>query len=354
MEINVVRGDMRVRLLGVILTAAALTGCTLENQDTPGLSGPSGLSLSMTVTAAPDHLMQDGSSQAVVTVTVKNAQAEPVNGLGINWSVATSDGTQLEPVTQFSVTNAQGQAQTRVTAPPPPSLVPTNPLKLRISAQAQGTDASTSAPGIDRNRMTVEIELVPPAGTPIVNRPPVALFTFSPAAVNIGQSVTFDASNSTDEGQICGSNCTYQWDFGDFTSDTGKITSHRYLTPSTLGGYKVTLTVTDARGGIGSATQTVVVNGPALPVANFTPVPTTPTAGLSAVLDGSSTTFDAGAPIVKYSWVFVAESPTPVETTEPTVVHIFPSASAGGVPVTLTVTDSLGRTSSKTKAIIVQ
>jgi len=106
MEINVLRGNMRVRLLGVLLTAAALTGCTLKNQDTPGLSGPSGLSLSMTVTAAPDHLMQDGSSQAVVTVTVKNAQAEPVNGLGINWSVSTSDGTQLEPTTQFSVTNA--------------------------------------------------------------------------------------------------------------------------------------------------------------------------------------------------------------------------------------------------------
>src|ERR1051325_5303071 len=226
MEMNVLRGDMRVRLLGVLLTAAALTGCTLNNQDTPALAGPSGLSLSMTVTAAPDHLMQDGSSQAVVTVTVKNAKAEPVSGLGINWSVSTSDGTQLEPTTQFSVTNAQGQAQTRVTAPPPPTLVPTSPLKLRVSAQAQGTDSSTLAPGFERNKMTAEIELVPPAGTPIANRLPVAAFSVSPAAVNINQNVTFDASATTDEGSLCGSACTYQWDFGDFTTDSGMIVSH--------------------------------------------------------------------------------------------------------------------------------
>jgi hypothetical protein len=39
----------------------------------------------MSVTGAPDHLMQDGASQAVVTATVRNAQGEPVSGLGINW-----------------------------------------------------------------------------------------------------------------------------------------------------------------------------------------------------------------------------------------------------------------------------
>jgi hypothetical protein len=40
----------------------------------------------MRLTAAPDHLMQDGASQTVVTATVRNAQGEPVSGLGINWS----------------------------------------------------------------------------------------------------------------------------------------------------------------------------------------------------------------------------------------------------------------------------
>jgi PKD repeat protein len=352
MEMNVLRGDMRVRLLGVLLTAAAMAGCTLDNQDTPDLSGPSGLSLSMTVTAAPDHLMQDGSSQAVVTATVKNAQGEPVNGLGITWFVATSDGTQLEPVTQFSVTNAQGQAQTRVTAPPPPTQAPSEPLKLRISAQAQGTDSSTIAPGFDRNRMTAEIELVPPAGTPLANRNPVASFTVSPAAVNINQTVTFDASNSTDEGSICGSACTYQWDFGDFTQDSGKIVSHRYTSPRT---YSVTLTVTDARNGIGSTTRSVVVNGPTPPVAAFTVLPSSPRAGQVAVFDASTSTVGAGATITQNDWQFTCDSTTASVTTS-TVTKTFPGGcvDTNGFPVILTITDSLGRTAVKAVNVVVQ
>jgi hypothetical protein len=343
---------MRVRLLGIVLTAAALTGCTLNDQDAPDLSGPSGLSLSMSVAAAPDHLMQDGSSQAVVTATVRNAQGEPVNGLGINWSVSTSDGTQLEPVTQFSVTNAQGQAQTRVTAPPPPTLVPASPLKLRVSAQAQGTDASVSAPGFERNKITVEVELVPPAGTPTANRNPVASFTVSPAAVNVNQTVTFDASNSTDEGTICGSNCTYQWDFGDFTTDSGKIVTHRYASPRT---YTVTLTVTDARSGIGSTSRSVVVNGPTPPVAAFSVLPASPRSGTVAVFDGSASTVGAGATITQYQWDFTCDS-SQVVSALPTTNKTFPGGcvDTNGFPVILTITDSLGRTAVRALNVVVQ
>ena len=352
MDTNALRGVMRVRLLGIVLSAAALTGCTLNNQDTPELAGPSGLSLSMAVTAAPDHLMQDGSSQAVVTATVRDAQGQPVNGLGINWSVSTSDGTQLEPVTQFSVTNAQGQAQTRVTAPPPPTLVPTSPLKLRVSAQAQGTDASVSAPGFERNKMTVEVELVPPAGTPTANRNPVASFSVSPAAVNVNQTVTFDASNSTDEGAICDAKCTYQWDFGDFTTDTGKIVSHRYSSPRT---YTVTLTVTDARNGIGSTTRSVVVNGPTPPVAAFSVLPASPRANQVAVFDASASTVGAGATITEYEWQFTCDGTTATSAL-PTTTKTFPGScvDTNGFPVILTITDSLGRTAVRALNVVIQ
>jgi PKD repeat protein len=340
---------MRVRLLGIVLTAAAVAGCTLNNQDAPELAGPSGLSLSMVVTAAPDHLIMDGSSQAVITATVRNAQAEPVSGLGILWSVSTTDGTQLEPTTQFSVTNASGQAQTRVTAPLPPLLVPTEPLKLRISAQAQGDDAATVAPGFERARMSVEVELVPPAGTPTANRNPVAAFAISPAAVNVNQTVTFDASATTDEGSVCDSKCTYAWDFGDFSTDSGKVVTHKFPLPKT---YTVTLTVTDARAGVGSTSRSLVVNGPAAPVAAFTVVPASPRNGVAAVLDATTSTVGAGATIVQYSWVFAAESDTPVVSTTPTLVHTFPAAAS--VPVVLTITDNFGRTSVKTATVVVQ
>src|SRR6185503_3502401 len=108
MDTNVLRVDMRVRLLGVVLSAVALSGCTLKDQEAPGLAGPSGLSLSLSVVASPDRLIQDGASQTVVTATVRNAQGEPVSGKGITWFVTASDGSQVEPVSQTSVTNAQG------------------------------------------------------------------------------------------------------------------------------------------------------------------------------------------------------------------------------------------------------
>jgi hypothetical protein len=350
MDTNALRGVMRVRLLGTVVMAAALAGCTLNKQEEPALSGPSGLSLSMTMSAAPDHLMQDGSSQAVVTATVRNAQGEPVSGLGINWSVVPSDGSQIDPSPTFSVTNAQGQAQTRVTAPAPPSQVPSSPLKLEISAQAQGTDATQNS-GFDRNRMTVAVELVPPAGTPNINRNPVASLTGSPAAVNVNQTVTFDASNTTDESTICDTRCTYQWDFGDFTTGSGKIVTHSYASPRS---YTVTLTVTDVRNGVGSTSRSVTVNGPTPPVASFVVVPASPRSGSAAVLDASGSTVGAGATITQYSWEFPQESSTPVTSTTPTLVHTFPTASTAGVPVILTVTDSFGRTAVKTLTVVVQ
>jgi PKD repeat protein len=352
MDTNALRGVMRVRLLGIVLTAAALTGCTLKDQDAPELSGPSGLSLSMSVSAAPDHLMQDGSSQAVVTATVRDAQGAPVSGLGINWSVSTSDGSQLEPVTQFSVTNAQGQAQTRVTAPPPPAQVPTSPLTLRVSAQAQGADASVSAPGFERNKTTVEVELVPPAGTPTANRNPVASFTVSPAAVNVNQTVTFDASNSTDETTVCGTRCTYQWDFGDFTTGSGQVVTHSYSTPRT---YTVTLTVTDTRGGIGSSSRSVVVNGPTAPIASFSVLPASPRANQVAAFDASASTVGAGATITQYDWSFTCDGST-ATAAGPTTTKTFPPScvDTNGFPVILTITDSLGRTAVKALNVVVQ
>jgi PKD repeat protein len=349
MDTNVLRVDMRVRFIALVLAAAAATGCTLNDQEAPELSGPSGLSLSLSIAAAPDHLMQDGSSQAVITATARDAAGAPISGLGINWSVSASDGSHVEPTAPFSVTNAQGQATTRVTAPAPPAQLPPSPVKLRVSAQAQGVDASTSAPGFDRNRMTVEVELVPPAGTPSINRNPVASFTIVPVTGNVLQSITFDASATTDEGTFCGSACTYRWDFGDFTTDTGMTVSHSFTLPQT---YQITLTVTDARGGVASARRDLVINGPAAPVAAFTVAPISSVPGVSATvnLDGTASTVGSPATIVQYAWTV---------DTDPTVIRTTPGLSytlmgVGGHSITLTVTDSLGRTASKTSGFTVQ
>jgi PKD repeat protein len=260
--------------------------------------------------------------------------------------VSSSDGTQVEPTTQFSVTNAQGHATTAVTAPAPPAQLPTSPVKLRVSAQAQGTDSTATAPGFDRNRMSVELELVPPAGTPTANRNPVASFTIVPVIGNINQSITLDASATTDEGVPCDTRCNYLWDFDDFSTDSGKVVHHMFTLPQI---YTITLTVTDGRGGVSSTSRSVTINGPAAPLANFSVLPSNPKVNVAAVLDASSSSVGAGANITQYSFNFGDGS---VATgTSQAVNHTW--TATGTYPVVLTVTDSLSRTASQTLIVTV-
>jgi hypothetical protein len=66
------------------------------------------MSTSIAVSAAPDHLVQDGASQTVVTRGCQERVGRAGGGLGINWTVEASNGIQVTPSTPFSVTNADG------------------------------------------------------------------------------------------------------------------------------------------------------------------------------------------------------------------------------------------------------
>lgn len=85
-----------------------------------------------------------------------------------------------------------------------------------------------------------------PTGTPNVR--PIAAFTVDVTEGSAPLEVRFDASSSTDpDGNIV----SYDWDFGDGNTGSGRIVTHTYETP---GAYTPSLTVTDDRGATHTAT----------------------------------------------------------------------------------------------------
>lgn len=94
-----------------------------------------------------------------------------------------------------------------------------------------------------------------PVPTPVPGEDPSAVFTYSPLSPVPGESISFDASGSSDDDGIS----SYEWDW---TSDgifegTGETASHAYPAAGT---YSVTLRVTDTDGNENTTTKTVSIS----------------------------------------------------------------------------------------------
>lgn len=101
----------------------------------------------------------------------------------------------------------------------------------------------------------VTLVVVGPSGTGratilirALNNPPKASFTVWPKDPFTDESVTFDASASSDPD---GDSLSYRWDFGDGATAEGKIVQHAY---KKAGEYVVVLTVSDPAGAESRAT----------------------------------------------------------------------------------------------------
>jgi PKD repeat protein len=87
------------------------------------------------------------------------------------------------------------------------------------------------------------------------NQKPDADFIYNPVNPSVGKSFEFNADNSEDpDGTIQ----SYEWDFGDGNSTTGKSVTHTY---EEAGTYMVTLIVKDDDGATDTATKDVNVGG---------------------------------------------------------------------------------------------
>ena len=320
----------------IIATAAvvALGGCALDEQQAPGLTGPSELGLSLQVSATPDHIMWDGKSQAVLEVVARDASSQPIRGLSIQ--VGTDSTGQLS--SSIVSTNSEGKASVVFHAPAAPPPTTQQDAIATVAFNPIGTNFGNSGGNVKTAeiRLMLPFVVLPPDGSPVPK------FFATPTTAKENEDVYFDASQSTDDGGIA----TYHWSFGDGRTGEGRTTAHSY---ELAGTYQATLTVTDNRGNsVTSAPQQIQVGASTNPSAEFTFSPTTAIrAGQNVFLNASASTAPTGRTIVSYHWDFGDGA----QGSGVTPQHIW--GAAGTYTVTLIVADNTGRVATSTKTITI-
>jgi PKD repeat protein len=321
-------GVFRV-IAGALVATVAMTvaACSLDKQEMPPLSGPSEFALSLTMTASPDTIPRDGRSQSIVTITARDPQGRPIVGQRIALSL-NANAPQGAALSQSEVTTGStGTATFAVTAPVAGSLG-----DITVSATPVGTNASNAT------SRTIQIFANPENSTI-----PTAAFTFSPATPDVGQTVTFNASTTTDEGVSC-SSCNFFWDFGGDGTATGVIATHAF---SSGGAFVVKLTASDSGGSSGTTQQTVTVSAPSIPT-SLSVTPTTATAKLAQTFTASATPA-ANHRIVSYQFIWGdGDSNT---QNSPVIQHTYQQS--GSFLLTLTVRDDLGQSTTGNTVITV-
>lgn len=182
-----------------------------------------GAVLESIVVAATPATLPSAGGDSVITATALGDDGEPLANVPIVFS--TTAGA-LQSGGSAVRTNTSGEATDRLTT----------------TADATVTATSGSKTG----EATVTLSAA--------NQPPVANFSFSPTSPSVGQLVFFNASTSTDAD---GSIVSYDWDFGNGETGTGREVSFIYDVAQS---YVVVLTVTDDDGATGSISRTIVIS----------------------------------------------------------------------------------------------
>jgi PKD repeat protein len=184
----------------------------------------------------------------------------------------------------------------------------------------------------------------------VSNVAPTARFTFSPENPNVNETITFDATGSSDpEGQAL----RYEWDLdgdGGFDDATGQTITHAF---STGGNKTVQLLVTDPQNNSDVETRIVTV-GNRPPIASFTfrgtspATPDVPDVGEPIDFESTSTDPDGNQTIVDWDWDLDDDGQFD-DASGPTVRHAY--STPGNKTVGLRVTDSSGATHSTTRTV---
>jgi PKD repeat protein len=309
------------------LCAVTAASCGIEKQGAPALAGPSEFGTSITVTATPDIVNRDGESQAVVTVTVRDAQGQPVAGLPLALSVSPFNGGVLSAAQVTS--GADGRASAVFTAPSLNTPVST----VTIGATPIGSNFDNAV------MRSASVALAGPAGA-------TPSFTVAPANPQRFQLTTLDASATTLSGVACASNCQYSWRLGSEATLTGQTVNYRFQQEAT---YVVTLDVTSPGGVLTSTSRPVTVAAAPLPQVVITVSPTSPLIGQTVFLSGAASTASNGATIVEYTWDFGNGAPAASGVSATTTY-----SPDGTYVIRLTVRDSNGLVGTATQSVTVR
>jgi PKD repeat protein len=137
---------------------------------------------------------------------------------------------------------------------------------------------------------------------------------------------------------------SYQWNFGDGGTATGRTASHTYRDS---GNFAVSLTIVDALGRVGGTTQSLTVSGGTNPTTSFFISPSSPNVGQSVTFNASTSTAASGHRITSYEWDFGDGAVAGGVTT----THAY--SAPGSYTVLLKATDDVGRTGTSTQTVSV-
>lgn len=132
----------------LVACLAAFGGCTVDKQTAPDYAGPSGLALSMDVTASPDVVYRDGVSTSTIEVTLRDADGRLLVDRAVYFGTQVNLGSVSQPSAR---TNSAGKASVIYTAPPAG-----NDITTTITVTPEGTNNQNTV------GRTVAIRLVKP------------------------------------------------------------------------------------------------------------------------------------------------------------------------------------------------
>ena len=335
---------MKLRFFTAIVATLVLGGCMMQNQSKPPEVGPSSFGAALTITAVPDILPRDGSSQATINMNFRDGMTNaPLSQRRI--LLSTTAGTLSAGEV---LTDASGNAAVTLTAPS--FNTPVSSVSVSAVPVSSGNCLPQNGCTGNLDNVVGQFVRVGMLGPDV----PEAAFTYAPTTPTAGAAVTLDASTSQYGGSSCGPVCAYDWDFGDGSTGGGRIVQHVY---QTSGVKNVTLTVT-APGGTSSSTSMPVViaagtggsggsGGSGSITAAFVVTTQNPTAGAPTAFDASSS---VGAN--NYHWDFGdGNQSAGIGSSTPTALNTY--VNPGTYNVKLTITGNGGVTASVTQPVTI-